>query len=271
MNESDNVDWEAWKAEDPTDHFADRVMAALVKGNPASHSNWTRARLLRHVVLAATIVLIAVVAIAKVTRKAPTQASPRNSRVDQAARGSAFGPEKGPTADSVSAVESAHAERRAAAGSGTIVDRKRRDEVRAKLLPALGAIRWELDPHTGFSVPAGVGPTRNLTKDYIEERIHNDFFPLARACYESALVRLPGLRGRLAIDFLILGDAKVGGIVEQAKIDETSEITDPEFATCMRESMLSMVFDAPENDGWVSVTYPIVFAPGDEAEAMRDQ
>jgi hypothetical protein len=66
---------------------------------------------------------------------------------------------------------------------------------------------------------------------------------------QSALVRLPELRGRIVIDFLIVGDAKVGRIVDQTEIDEASDTTDPEVATGVHESMLSMVFAPPENDG----------------------
>jgi hypothetical protein len=48
---------------------------------------------------------------------------------------------------------------------------------------------------------------------------------------------------------LIVGDAKVGRIVDQTEIDEASDTTDPEVATGVHESMLSMVFAPPENDG----------------------
>jgi hypothetical protein len=71
------------------------------------------------------------------------------------------------------------------------------------------------------------------------------------------------------LDFVIVGDAKVGGIVDQAAVDEKSDIADPEFVTCVRESMLSMVFAPPANDGWVTVVYPILFAPDDESS--RDE
>src|SRR6185436_3500755 len=108
-----------------------------------------------------------------------------------------------------------------------------------------------------------------LPREYIQARIRQDFFPLAISCYESALARSPNLRGRIVVDFMIVGDAKVGGIVDQAEIDEKSDIEDPEFRTCLRESMLSMVFEAPENDGWLTVTYPFVFEPDDEAERDR--
>ena len=69
---------------------------------------------------------------------------------------------------------------------------------------------------------------------------------------------------------MIVGDAKSGGIVDQAKINERTDIADRELATCLRESMLSMVFAPPENNGWVTVTYPFRFSPDDEDEAPRD-
>jgi hypothetical protein len=86
------------------------------------------------------------------------------------------------------------------------------------------------------------------------------------ACYESALAREPALRGRVVVDFMIVGDAKVGGIVDQAEINLRSDIGDEELRSCIRESMLSMVFAPPDNNGWVTVTYPFVFSPDDEEE-----
>ena len=154
---------------------------------------------------------------------------------------------------------------------GTIVDRKRRDAVRAELVPPLIAQGVEGDPHTGLTIPAGAsGPSHNLSKEYLQARIREDFFPLARACYETALAKQPTLRGRIVIDFMIVGDAKSGGIVDQAKVNERTDIADAEFATCMRESMLSMVFAPPENNGWITVTYPFVFSPEDDDESSHD-
>ena len=46
-------------------------------------------------------------------------------------------------------------------------------------------------------------------------------------------------------------------------MDDTT-ITDPEFQTCVRESMMSVSFAAPPNDGEVTVVYPITFSNSDD-------
>ncbi|HMJ54344.1 MAG TPA: AgmX/PglI C-terminal domain-containing protein, partial [Polyangiaceae bacterium] len=114
------------------------------------------------------------------------------------------------------------------------------------------------------------GPSHNLSREYLQQRIREDFYPMAKVCYEGALAKQPELRGQIVIDFVIVGDAKVGGIVDQAKINDRTDVTDVTFLECIRESMLSMVFAPPDNGGWVTVTYPFKFSP-DKEEAPRDQ
>jgi len=99
---------------------------------------------------------------------------------------------------------------------------------------------------------------------YIQERVHEDLFPLARNCYADALKRDPKTSGRLEISFRIIGDHKVGGVVDDATLTDQTTITDPEFQTCVRESMMSVSFDAPPNDGEITVVYPILFSPEDD-------
>jgi hypothetical protein len=157
--------------------------------------------------------------------------------------------------------------------AGTVVDRKLREEIRARLMSPLVARGVEHDPHTGLTIPSGsTGPSHNLSREYLQQRIREDFYPLASACYEGALAKKQDLRGQIVIDFMIVGDKKVGGIVDQAKINERTDIADAEFTACVRESMLSMVFAPPDDNGWVTVTYPFKFSPGDDDgdEAPRD-
>ncbi len=102
-----------------------------------------------------------------------------------------------------------------------------------------------------------------LSSEYLQERIREDFIPLARECYEAALEQNPSLAGKVMMTFEIVGDESVGGVVESAELGEGSTLDDPEFNTCMRESMLSMVFEPPKGGGSVTVNYPIRFDPQD--------
>jgi hypothetical protein len=102
-------------------------------------------------------------------------------------------------------------------------------------------------------------PPGTLDKDYIRDRIREDLLPIAQECYESALEDDPKLAGNLVMKFSIVGDESVGGVVDDAKVDETSEIKHPGLVECMTESMLSLGFAPPENGGTVEVTYPFVF------------
>ncbi len=89
-------------------------------------------------------------------------------------------------------------------------------------------------------------------------------FPLLKQCYASALLTKPQLAGKLVLKFGIVGDPEVGGIVEGAEIAEESDLKDAEMETCVRESLMTLTFDKPPSGGgYVSVTYPILFAPGD--------
>lgn len=103
-------------------------------------------------------------------------------------------------------------------------------------------------------------PTGKLDAEYIQARIREDLVPIAQECYESALEDDPKLGGKLVMNFSIVGDPSVGGVVDEADADPTSEITQPDLLECMKESMLSLSFPPPEDGGTVSVTYPFVFA-----------
>jgi hypothetical protein len=103
-------------------------------------------------------------------------------------------------------------------------------------------------------------PAGKLDAAYIQARIREDLVPIAQECYESALEDDPKLGGKLVMSFSIVGDPSVGGVVDEADADPTSEIQQPDLLECMKESMLSLSFPPPEDGGTVSVTYPFVFA-----------
>jgi hypothetical protein len=127
-------------------------------------------------------------------------------------------------------------------------------------------------PPPGNAPPSGDLPTMptgdggGVLGAYIRDRVHEDLFPLAKDCYERALTKNPKLAGRLVVSFTIVGDRRVGGVVDSAEIDDSSDLGDPEVSECVKESMMSVAFDAPP-EGRVTVTYPIVFSPGEEPDA----
>jgi hypothetical protein len=270
MTEDVDIEWEAWASDDPPSEFADQVMDAVTGVRPVRRSPWVsreRASFKRVAVLVAAataVVSFALLAAVRHRIRQPTAGHSASSATPKPIDGPASANETS------QAVSSASEPRMQVLSPGTILDRKRRDEVRAQIKPAIESQGIEYDPKTGLTLPAGSnGPSHNLTREYIQARVREDFYPLARSCYEAALQKSPKLHGRFVIDFMIVGDAKVGGIVDQVKINEKSDIDDREFATCVRESMLSMVFAPPENDGWMTVTYPILFSPGDEEPRDR--
>jgi hypothetical protein len=99
---------------------------------------------------------------------------------------------------------------------------------------------------------------------YIRERVRNDFFPFAKDCYAEAVKAQGDLAGELVLRFIIVGDSKIGGIVESVDVLDKSTLRDHAMIECIRESFLGTKFPASEHGGWVSVEYPISFSPDDD-------
>ena len=79
--------------------------------------------------------------------------------------------------------------------------------------------------------------------DYVMFVLQRDFLPLALDCYKRALGRTPGLAGRVWMRVDVIGD-NGGGVVGDTSI-EGAPLGDAELQICLRESMLSVSFDAP--------------------------
>lgn len=135
-------------------------------------------------------------------------------------------------------------------------DRARRDALRQQIEAAQRARTQRKADEP--SDPEAVG---ELPKEYIRERVREDLIPLALECYTSALEDDEELAGKLVYQFRIVGEPDVGGIVEDAKLAPESDIAHPELVECMRESLMSMSFDPPQNGGAMDVTYPFEFSP----------
>jgi hypothetical protein len=271
MNAEARIDWESWEVDEPSAAFADAVMDTVraTPGTSVVRAGARRRTLARGrfigALTAGAAALGALTVLAMMGRQVGRPSPAPAPSVSMAAEGrSSATANAGVAADrgSPSASRPPGQPRHAA---GTAFDRQRRDEMQNRIMPASARRDVERDPHTGLVVPAGSnGPSHNLSREYLEQRIREDFYPMGLGCYVGALARKPDLRGQVVVDFMIVGDAKVGGIVDQAEINARSDIDDEEMRTCIRESMLSMVFAPPDGNGWVTVTYPFVFSPDDD-------
>ena len=103
-----------------------------------------------------------------------------------------------------------------------------------------------------------------IDPDYLRQRMREDFLPMARGCYDELLARDPKAAGKIVVKMTIVGDEKVGGIVDEASIDrDAGTLPDDKLETCFRESMMSMAFAPPPHGGTVTVVYPFTLADKD--------
>jgi hypothetical protein len=97
---------------------------------------------------------------------------------------------------------------------------------------------------------------------YVARTMQEQFLPLATECYEALLSTHPAAAGNVALEFSVLGDPAVGGVVVDVTLGKETTLTNDEFRNCMSESMYSVVFDAPPGkDGSVSVKQSFELAP----------
>jgi hypothetical protein len=206
--------------------------------------------------IAALALCLTLVLLCRRAREAPVvaaSASPTDGAFDPL--GAAARPPPGASADRPSGAL-------AAPLSETIHDRKVRDQVRERIVasgPDLGVLRNA--GTTGSDSPAAASSAEKLDATYVREVIRSDFAPMAKQCYESALASNPELGGKLVVFFTIVGDDKVGGVVESAHIDEGTTLQDAKLQQCFTESMMTVAFKAPPKRGAVSVRYPFMLSP----------
>jgi hypothetical protein len=146
--------------------------------------------------------------------------------------------------------------RRAAERNGTLPDQA------AALAPA---------PASGPAAPS-VPPTpeeQEHRRQYIRDAVREQYFPIARSCYEELLARQPRAAGKVVMSFAIVGDGDAG-VVDRVELGEGTTMDDPEFTTCMRESMYSTVFEPPPpGQRETTVVYPIELAPGEPEDGAH--
>ena len=88
------------------------------------------------------------------------------------------------------------------------------------------------------------------------QRIVRQNFGRFRLCYENGLRNNPNLQGRVAVRFVIGRDGAVSNVSNGG-----SDMPDGGVVSCVVRAFFGLSFPTPEG-GIVTVTYPIMFAPG---------
>ncbi len=157
----------------------------------------------------------------------------------------------------------------------TVHDARVREEMRRKIFEAWASddtAEKEARAASPAHVPMPELSDGGVDPAYVRERVREDFFPMARECYGAFLDQRhdagrTDVNGSIVMKFTIVGDEKVGGVVEEASLGDAGTLTDETLATCFRESMMSMAFRPPPRRGQVTVEYPIAFADDDDDAA----
>jgi hypothetical protein len=194
-------------------------------------------------------------------------------------------PAQAPPLASSPAPHAPSADEPSAAPKGPVLDREKADRIRALMHAILAQASASAAPSAppppsaapSFAVPRSATgrPLEPMPdpdavghaalRDYIRDRVREDLFPLARQCYETALERDPRLAGTAVVAFRIVGDEKVGGVVDESHIvgdDPKNTLVNPDFSECLVQSMMSVSFGAPPpGTRETTVHYPITFSP----------
>ncbi len=94
----------------------------------------------------------------------------------------------------------------------------------------------------------------SLDKDLIRQVIHDNRQKM-RFCYEQALSRSQGLRGKVSVKFVISQD----GSVSSSAVAPGSDTHNLELEQCVVSRVRGLQFPRPRGGGTVAVTYPFVF------------
>lgn len=99
-------------------------------------------------------------------------------------------------------------------------------------------------------------------REYIRRTMREQYFPVARSCYQELLERQPTAGGKVVLEFAIVSDGDAGVVDRVAVREDKDSIDDPEFQLCMRESMYTAVFEPPPpGANETTVVYPVMLAP----------
>ena len=123
------------------------------------------------------------------------------------------------------------------------------------------------------TMPAPIGSGNQVNQElgrYVRDMMAQQFLPMGRACYEQFTPEGSKLRGRVILDVTIVGDEAVGGVVDEVTVSPESTLDDSDLVSCLRESMMAMMFRAPPRGSRkVDFTLPLDFAPESDAQPAK--
>lgn len=155
-------------------------------------------------------------------------------------------------------------ERPTASTKPTKANRLARDLQREQIWTALGR-EHNLKPAAPGSAapsPSAASLLPSLDPKYIRETIKDQLVPVMVDCYNTVLTTEDDQAGgKLIMNFTIVGVEEVGGVVEEAEIDEASTLQNEFMRECLRESLMAVTFEPPPDGGRVQVSYPLTFSP----------
>ena len=135
---------------------------------------------------------------------------------------------------------------------------------RAELLQRLAQAQQAAVATGSRRQEAAPAPPPELDKDYIRGQMQA-LIPLIKECYENALRDKPMLSGKLVVNFTIVAEPEIGGLVADSTVDpDNSDIADSDLRECVQETMYGARFPAPKDGGEVKVTYPFIFKTVDD-------
>ncbi len=106
------------------------------------------------------------------------------------------------------------------------------------------------------TVTAGLPPE-------VIQRIVRQNFGRFRLCYENGLRSNPKLAGKVAVRFTIGKDGAASGV----SVLKDTTMPDANVSACVTRAFAGLSFPQPDGGGIVTVNYPILFAPGEDAAA----
>jgi hypothetical protein len=102
-------------------------------------------------------------------------------------------------------------------------------------------------------------PNVSFPAEYMARIEKGQLAPLARKCFEAARAKGPDAHGEITVRYVVVAAPKVGGVVEDATVDESS-IDDDDLEECIHESALELTFDgAPNEGGWKEAGFVMSF------------
>jgi hypothetical protein len=97
---------------------------------------------------------------------------------------------------------------------------------------------------------------------YIHDVMADQLVPAALDCHIQMLREDPEYRGRIVLNFTIIADEEIGGVVDEVVLGDETDVDDAQFLECMQSAMYETLFPPPEAGGEIRVSYPLDFEPG---------